>query len=446
MALNLRSIWVLACSQPLSVWLTLGILFLEYVRPQAIYEPLAELPLSRFVILSAVVVLFAEGKVFKARSPANLPLAGYGIVVVASSLVAQDPTWAWANVSLFGQWLLIYLIVLNTIDSKERYFLFLTLFLLASLKMAQHGARSWASAGFQFRDWGATGAPGWFQNSGEFGIQMCVFLPLAVYFILSVRPYVRTWQFVALWAMPVLALVSIVASSSRGAVVGAGCVAIWVAARSKARFKVGLAVAVAAVLVFAIIPSESRERFSSAGDDRTSTHRLDLWTAGLEMASRYPVLGVGYFGFEGFYRRHFRGDPGQTALPHNIFIQAVAELGYLGLLAFALLIATTLSLNGKTRRLAKSLGTVDRAFLTNCALGLDGALIGFLGSGFFVTVLYYPYFWVNLAMAACLHRCAVEAASAATLPRQGRSKPHRVESRGASKVHPGVWSAVARGG
>ena len=47
-------------------------------------------------------------------------------------------------------------------------------------------------------------------------------------------------------------------------------------------------------------------------------------------------------------------------------------------------------------------GTID-------AWGLDGAMVGYMASGFFVTVLYYPYQWFNLAFAAALHLCALRA-------------------------------------
>jgi hypothetical protein len=40
----------------------------------------------------------------------------------------------------------------------------------------------------------------------------------------------------------------------------------------------------------------------------------------------------------------------------------------------------------------------------------DAALIGFLACGFFVTVLYYPFFWINFAMSVALHNSAVNAA------------------------------------
>jgi hypothetical protein len=46
-------------------------------------------------------------------------------------------------------------------------------------------------------------------------------------------------------------------------------------------------------------------------------------------------------------------------------------------------------------------------FLFEMAHGLDAALIGYLASGFFVTVLYYPFFWINFAMTVALHRAAL---------------------------------------
>ena len=45
-------------------------------------------------------------------------------------------------------------------------------------------------------------------------------------------------------------------------------------------------------------------------------------------------------------------------------------------------------------------------FVYYMAHGLDGALVGFIVSGLFVTVLYYPYFWINFAMTVALNGIA----------------------------------------
>jgi hypothetical protein len=54
------------------------------------------------------------------------------------------------------------------------------------------------------------------------------------------------------------------------------------------------------------------------------------------------------------------------------------------------------------------------------AFGFDGALIGYLITGFFVTVLYYPFFWINLAMTVSLHN--VTELRSAQIRRMGRQQ------------------------
>ena len=46
---------------------------------------------------------------------------------------------------------------------------------------------------------------------------------------------------------------------------------------------------------------------------------------------------------------------------------------------------------------------MERNWYTNIAKGLDLALLAYLVTGFFVTVFYYPYFWINLGMTVSLN-------------------------------------------
>jgi len=65
----------------------------------------------------------------------------------------------------------------------------------------------------------------------------------------------------------------------------------------------------------------------------------------------------------------------------------------------------TLVNNYRTRTLSRRFLGNDR-FLLYMAYGFDASLVGYLVSGFFVTVLYYPYFWVNLAFTVALRAVA----------------------------------------
>jgi O-antigen ligase len=129
------------------------------------------------------------------------------------------------------------------------------------------------------------------------------------------------------------------------------------------------------------------------------------------MTHDYPVLGVGYFNWLPYYQRTY-GVKGQ--LPHNIFIQAMAEMGYSGLAAFVALIGITLAVNRRTRK--RALRSPNGRFAFFMAHSLDAAMMGFLASGFFVTVLYYPFFWINLSMTVALHEVARRELVPATLP------------------------------
>ena len=69
---------------------------------------------------------------------------------------------------------------------------------------------------------------------------------------------------------PFTALTGTISSSSRGALVGAGAVMMWMLLKSRYKFKGLIILVLAAGLVFALLPEEQMQRFQQAGEDRTS--------------------------------------------------------------------------------------------------------------------------------------------------------------------------------
>jgi len=399
-ALRGGALWDFIRRQPKSYLLTCLYLFMEYVRPQEMWSSIAGPPYSKFIIGFAVVAFIMEGRPFRWRLPETL-LAVFSVVVLASSLVAFSPADSFANLSVFASWVIVYVLIANTADTEDRFLFFTLTFILYSAKMAEHGARAWAVNDFAFSNWGLNGAPGWFSNSGEFGIQMCMFIPIVIYFFRSLGHNWAPWKRYAFWAMPTAAVISIVGSSSRGALVGLAAGALWMLYRSRYKTRGFIGVVVLAVSVYWMLPQKQLDRLQSMGVDDTSLSRTTLWAHGREMIQEHPILGIGYFNWSPYSLLHY----GSRLLPHNIFIQAGAELGYLGLAAFIALIVGTLVLNHRTRSLTKHLPDGER-FMFHMADGLDAALFAYLTSGFFVTVLFYPFFWINLAMSAALANAA----------------------------------------
>ena len=396
-AIRIRGMWRFLKTQPASFWLVCTYLLLEYVRPQIIYPSLDVIPWGNTVMILTVAAFLFEGRVPKPRTIGGGLILAFGGVILASSVFAYRPDIAFSELPVFFSWLLVFLLITNSVTTQERFFFFMLLFLLFSFKMSQHATRSWAVIGFGYRDWGVTGAPGWFANAGEFGIQMCVFIPLSIAFIAGLKQRWSRWKLAFFVLFPVTAGMGIIASSSRGAMLGGAAVLFWWLVQSR-RFRTLLAVVVFASAAYWITPEEQLARFDTIGEDATSERRETRWADGIEMMKDNPVFGIGYGNWEVYYRDHYpqRKDHG---LSHNIFVQAGSELGFVGLIAFALLILATFQLNRRTRRMVRG---QDR-FLHAMAYGLDGALVGYLTSGFFVTVLYYPYFWINLAMTVSLN-------------------------------------------
>lgn len=399
------AIWKFLKRQPASYWLVLIYLFFEYVRPQSIYAAIDGPPYARAAIILAFVAFLFEQRRIRFGTP-EIFLAIFSFVVVASSFTAFLPSFSYEHLSLYFSWVLIYLLIANAVDTEERFLVFTFSFLIYSFKMSQFGTRSWAQNGFAFRDWGVTGAPGWFANSGEFGIQMCVFLPLVVAFVIALKDQWPTWMRWTGWAVASTAVVGMVASSSRGALVGCGAVILWLILKSRRKARALFITFAVAGLVYVIIPPQQKQRFQEAGDDRTSVARTTAWKEGLDIMAEHPLLGIGYDNWAPYHRVTY----GYKMLPHNIFIEAGSELGYTGLIAFLGLIVCTLGINHRTRKLALSWPDRGR-FIFFMAHGLDGALVGYLASGFFVTVLYYPYFWINFAMTVALNNAAANSLS-----------------------------------
>ncbi len=420
-SLSPRAIWRFLKRQPASFWFVCIYLFFEYVRPQQIYDVIQGPPYTRITVLLAFASFLLERRRFRFGVP-DLLVAAFSLVVLASCVTAFDPSESYDKLTVFLTWVPIYLLIANTVTTENRFLVFTLSFLLYSFKMSLFGTRSWAEDGFAFRSWGTTGAPGFFENSGEFGIQMCVFLPLVVSFILALRKrWPRPLRWTA-WAVASTAITGVVASSSRGAFVGLAALAVWLLLKSRNKFRALLVAVTVAGLVYAITPAQQKMRFQSAGDDETSISRITMWKHGLEIMRDHPILGIGYANWQK-YDAVIYGAAGDL-LAHNTFIQAGSELGYTGLAIFLALIVCTFAINRQTRKLAEPAGDRGR-FIFYMAHGLDCALVGFIASGFFISVLYYPFFWINFAMTVALHNAALNSFS--------RTSPHALPQRSSQR-------------
>lgn len=405
--------WQVFKNEGFAFWMICGYAVVEYVRPQNIIPALDVLPWGLLVLVLALAGRLVEKNAKFVSDPANLLVFGFNFVIVISCFTAVYPDVSWANIKSCYYWLIVYFLVVNIVTTESRLLIFMGIFLLASFKVSFALAKVWAMRGFAFTPWGLQGPQGFMQNSGELSIQMLVYGPLALFLALFLKPYISKLKYRIMLLMPITAAMVVVGASSRGSQVAMGYQLYPTLLKGRLSLRNILLALLAGWAVWSAIPDQQKARFTAAGDDQTSQQRLLYWKGGLEMIKQHPLLGVGFRNFPSVFQARYPEQVlfGQAQLPHNIFIEVGTDAGFLGLSLFAGLILRKVLAVRKVLRLMRDPRMRGLPYGA-MAMGLSAALWGFLIAGQFVTVTYYPFFWVNLAMLVCVINITKKAAAA----------------------------------
>ena len=163
--------------------------------------------------------------------------------------------------------------------------------------------------------------------------------------------------------------------------------------------------ALTTTLIYTVMPNEFKDRFKTVGDDKTSVTRLAYWEGSKKAIQTYPAFGVGLANWPAWAKVNgpeligLKGWGEDVEVLHNTYLEAATELGLAGGTAFGLLLLQVYFTNRQSLRLARAR---QDHLLEATAIGLNGSLIAFMTPSFFMSVLYYPYVWILLAMTLCL--------------------------------------------
>lgn len=388
--------------QKASYWLILIYIIFEYLSPQMMYPAIDIIPWGKFILITTAILIALDGTGFTVKNSSNVLINTFFIVVLLSSCFALIPEISFFRLKEFIVLILVYYLIVNVVNTEERIFVFILLLLLVSLKLSQSVFIGWIGRGFEYERYGAAAGIGWLKNSGELAIQMCICFAISVFFLLSLWKHVGQIKKAFLLFMTVSFAGSVFACGSRGSYLGLASIFLfmWLGGRKKA---LGI---ILLIILALLTPKFLSERDSNRGlslnseTDLTAQNRIERWKKGLAMVNDNPLFGVGFENYNEADRQIFGGKGSEC---HNIFIECMSELGYVGLIVFLLLIVSTILNNIKTMKMVRQ---DEDKFIYNLAKSLNLALIAYLVAGFFVTVLYYPYFWINLAMTVSLNNIA----------------------------------------
>jgi putative inorganic carbon (hco3(-)) transporter len=403
----------------LAFFALLGYMLVEYSQLDQMYPILRPLHLG----LSAIV-LCTVGLLVSRRLPGDKPSASQGVDFMLlvfllasflSALFAAYPTEAWIAFSDSFRWVVIYFLISRIPGTSWRLRIFVFLLLLLNLKLAQFSIRDYfsqqsfgRSEQFLSVHGASAGSTNFFGNPGDFGVAMCVVWPIAGCLFFGERNKILRAVFLACF---VAFFGAILFCGSRGALVGAAASALVAWGRNPQRIGGVVMILFLALGAYYVLPEANQERMRSAlhwQTDETGRLRIQLWKAGLGMFQAHPILGVGPGNFAlTYWEYNQRPDPNTRQTywaPHSIYVQALSEVGLAGSVPLLLVLLFVARLNARTRRHILTLQPNNRqSFEYRLSLGLNLALVGYLVSGAFLTVLFYPHLWFILGLSVALH-------------------------------------------
>jgi len=389
----------------LPFYLVVAYLLIEYGRPQDFIPALGSVPLGMIIQIacfSALVIRF-PGKISKVSILVIifLLIMAMGIPFAHNNFYAFRATKLFAYM-LFGA-ILPLIVFVNSYAKMEVIFRIWVIMVLfqAALGILGQGENV-----------------GYFGDENDFASILNMALPCS-YFLLNTDKSTK-WKAIYLFSIGMF-VVANTASLSRGGFLGLIAVGMYCLAKSQRKVAalVITAMVIACMAIWA--PSTYWDEISSIktahqeGD--TGEERIFYWTLAWRMFLDNPIMGVG--------AGNYPVDADAYVLPaekeersalwggghywgracHSVYFTIISELGAPGALVFLLVvwnvwISMTKIEKESTRSLKKYDSIKSNEMLSSYhsySLAVKGAMIGFLSSGAFLSLLYYPLFWTLVA-------------------------------------------------
>ena len=237
-------------------------------------------------------------------------------------------------------------------------------------------------------------AIGTFVLPGELAGYLIIFLPIAYAIARTTRE--RALRAMAWIALGIGSLAFVLTFSRTGWVGLASAIAFFIVVRARRRgaaILVGLlviALALGAVLLVFNVDHNPSENYT----------RLSIWQAALHIINRFPLTGVGPFGFSRLYAVvRLPGGDATAFHAHSVYLTFLAEIGIVGFSAF---VWTWYSFAARLREALRG-ATPQASFL---ALALAAGLVGTLVQGLIdvVSVVIFGLWLPTLAYALAAAR------------------------------------------
>jgi len=390
-------------------YLLLSYLFLEYARPQDLLPFLSVLHLPGIVVLLLAFYIIFPGKIQGREKQTTLFLFLLSLMVIHGP-IAVNNFWALLIFTSMVMNFVVFLSLIRYVDHPDKYRRLVKLWLGIHVILATVGI---AKAG--------RGIGGFLADENDFCMTLNMIIPFSFFLALHASRKNKLYYIL----LTCLFLFVIILSQSRGGFVGLIAAFMYCWLRTKRKIFTGFLIGVLAVFAILVAPSsywnEVRSITEEGTEQGTGEERIYTWGIAWHMFLDNPVMGVGQGNFPwvfGKYEKevtgsdeafHGRSVAGRAA--HSIYFTMLPELGIIGTCIFIAMILNMVkdlkTIKTRTSHQKSPVPNVNYSYYYSLALALEGALVAYLVSGAFISILYYPNLWVLMGFIISLKRIVV---------------------------------------
>jgi len=391
------------------LFLLLIYLALEYGRPQDLlpFLRVLHLPAITIVLLALYSIIFGKFRLKDKQTTLFLFLLG---LMVIHGPIAVNNYWALMIFIAMVMNFIVFLSLIHYVDNPEKYNRLVKLWLgihlfLAIVGIVKKGA----------------GVGGFLADENDYCMTINMVIPFSFFLFMYSSGKKRIYYLL----LTCLFLFVIMLTGSRGGFVGLIATSIYCWLRTKRKVLTVFIFGILAAFAVLAAPQNYWNRIHSITEEGSSTgsgeERVYTWKIGWHMFLNNPVMGVGQGNFPWVFKKYelmvtgsdepFWGRSVAGRAAHSLYFTLLPELGILGTCIFVGMIAYTFKdLKAIKARLSNQKNSVANLVSNKYipyVFALEGALISYLVSGSFISVLYYPNLWILMGFIISLKNIVI---------------------------------------
>jgi probable O-glycosylation ligase (exosortase A-associated) len=243
------------------------------------------------------------------------------------------------------------------------------------------------------------------EGNNEMALALIMTVPLIRYLHLQQK---RRWLKLGLAGAMVLTGVAAIGSQSRGALLAAGAMGLFLWLKSRSKFVTAVYLAVAVGIIAAVMPQAWYERMTTIKtyeQDASALGRINAWHTAFNVA-KDRITGGGFETFRGPTFAAYAPDPTNARDVHSIYFEVMGEHGFIGLGIWLLMGLLAWRTGSRIIRACKN--DPERKWAADLAAMTQVSMIGYGAGGAFLGLAYFDYYYHLVIILVLAHKIAID--------------------------------------